>query len=608
VKSKSFSFRNSIQSAVAYLAAMIFVLAFGCATAPEVQPRTLRSDIYPEKLTRTLYYQNMGESAVIAGEHVQAIEYYRLALLHDPQNRAARFQLADTYLKTGQTHLAALEMDKYVSLKSSLTDLSDIEKEKICSIYEKAGAYQKIISFLTLPWQIKDDYAPKAKLSHWSLWKIYESQSKIGSYAEARKTLETLKNQSAGDSESDYLLLLAQADLSQKQNQFDQAIDYLSAAEKLKPLDRIALEKKIDLEFKQQRWMDLSRDGLKYNEYHPYNIVVSEKWAHAAIKLEDYDVALHEIQKQRKIEPEALTLRYQEAHVLFLKKDYDQALTAYQWLYDETGSDQSTFYLAQILLIKKENAKASEILDELTAESEYYSTAQVQIARVEWPTDHDKALNRLRKAHLERQDSLELYREYAQYLIWTNNLVECVSLLEKANRYHPEDDQLKILSAFNHFKLGNEKQFNRNIKIAIEKNPANSEIYSVMAQLWYEKQKPASELEYLAQKAIDLKSEDKNVKPLLAWALLQQNRLTNSVALFEEFYDANPNEAFYAESLAEIYARHALPLKTQQYDLRAAQLKVETRIKNDLSYFHQQFQADKIDSQKLKTRLPASLD
>lgn len=588
------------------LAAVFMLVATfsGCATAPEIEPRTVRSDIFPEKLSRSIYYQDMGDSSAVKGNYAQSIEFFRLSLLHNPNNQVARFHLAEALLKTQQTHLAALEMDKYVSLKPSVHDLSDFEKEKICQIYEKSGAYQKIISFLTTPWQNRDDYTPRAQLSNWSLWKIYESQSKIGLYAEARQTLQLLKNQN----EDQYLLLLAQADLSQKQNLLDSAIDYLSAAEKIKPLDRLVLVKKINLEFKQQRWADLNKDGYKYNEYHPYDLVISEKWAHAAIKMEDYDVALQEIQKQRKIEPDALTLRYQEAHVLFLKKDYEQAQAAYQWLYDETQSDQSTFYLAQIFLIKKENSKASEILEGLGVESEYYPTAQVQMARIEWLENNDKALNRLRKAHLQRQESLEIYREYAQYLIWSKNFVECVSLLEKANQFHPDDDQLKILSAFNHFKLGNERQFNRDIRKALAKKSSNSEIYSVMAQLWYEKQKPSDELEYLAQKAIDLKSEDKNVKPLLAWALLQQNKLTNAVALFEEFYDENPKEVFYAESLAEVYARYSLPLKTQEYDLRAAQLRVENKIKNDLDYFHQQFQADKTDSQKLKTRLPASLD
>lgn len=584
---------------------LVLTAAFsGCATAPEIQPRTVRSDIFPEKLSRSSYYQKMAEGRAAQGDYAQAIELFRLSLLHNPQNQTARFQLADTYLRTQQTHLAALEMDKYVSLKNSLNDLSDIEKEKICQIYEKAGAYQKMISFLTIPWQNQDDYTPKVQLSKWSLWKIYEAQSKISLYSDAKKTLELLQAQN----EDRYLLLLAQADLSQKQNQLDAAIGYLSSAENLKPLDGLVLAKKINLEFKQQRWADLNKDGYKYNEYHPYNMAISEKWTHAAIKVEDYDVALQEVQKQRKIESDALTLRYQEAHILFLKKDYDRAEGAYQWLYDETASDQSTFYLAQIFLIKKENNKASEILEELGVESEYYPTAQVQMARIEWLENNDKALNRLRKAHLQRQESLEIYREYAQYLIWTKNFVECVALLEKANQFHPDDDQLKILSAFNHFKLGNERQFSRDMKKALAKNSSNSEIYSVMAQLWYEKQKPVGELEYLAQKAIDLKSEDKNVKPLLAWALLQQNRLTDAVALFEEFYDENPKEVFFAESLAEVYARHSLPLKTQEYDLRAAQLKVENRIKNDLDYFHQQFQADKTDSQKLKTRLPASLD
>ncbi|MEQ1666576.1 MAG: hypothetical protein ABL927_14525, partial [Bdellovibrionales bacterium] len=72
-------------------------------------------------------------------------------------------------------------------------------------------------------------------------------------------------------------------------------------------------------------------------------------------------------------------------------------------------------------------------------------------------------------------------------------------------------DKLRILAAYIHFKMNNMKSFKRQIETAQKLNPENSEIYSVLAELWYEKKKPYSELEYLAQKALELKTKNKNI-------------------------------------------------------------------------------------------------
>lgn len=186
--------------------------------------------------------------------------------------------------------------------------------------------------------------------------------------------------------------------------------------------------------------------------------------------------------------------------------------------------------------------------------------------------------------------------------------MESVALLEKAFFYHPKDDQLRLLAAFNHFKLNNERKFYQDIQIAIEANPSNAEIYAVIAELWYEKRKPATEIQYLAEKALKHQSTNKNIKPLLAWALLQQNQLTQAVALFEEFYDQNPKELFYVESLAQIYGMNSLKAKTENLNHEIAILKIENTIKGELDYFNQQTQKEKTKSDSIKTRLPASLE
>jgi tetratricopeptide (TPR) repeat protein len=282
----------------------------------------------------------------------------------------------------------------------------------------------------------------------------------------------------------------------------------------------------------------------------------------------------------------------------------------YNELYAITKSDQSVFYISQIHLAQNDLGQAASALEGLASWSEYYPTAQVQLARLEWKNNQtDFAMNRLRRAHHLRPDSLELYQEYGQYMIWSKKYVEALALIEQGIRSYSKDDKLRLQAAYIHFKMGNMKSFKRQVEIAQKLNPTNSEIYAVLAELWYERKKPYTELEFLAQKAVDLNTKNKNIKPLLAWAMLQQDKLTEAVKLFEDFYDQNPNELFYAESLAEIYRRNVLATKKAEFSQKAAVLQADAKIQSELDYFRFQSQDERLKTDgNGNSRLPASLD
>ncbi len=577
---------------------MLNLFLTSCATtAPEVTPKTVYSDLFPQNLTRTQYYEHMGQDYFFQNDFTHAIEMYRLSLLHDPQNQQVRFSLAKSYDKTEQNHLAMLELEKYFSEHQNFSGITDEDMHLVSKIYEKSNSFDKLV-------EIQQTYFEKTN-STWALWQIYQSQIQLNKWNEALNTLKKLEDQK----QDLYKICLARADIFENQKKWNTMLDQLVKADQAKPLDEFVSHKKIQLFYDLKNWKALNVEGEKHNKYHPYNLDISEKWSYSAIQTGDYDVALSELKKQKKLYPESIGLEFKIAHVLFLMKDYKTAEAAYKDLFEVTGSDQSVFYLAQIHLLNSDIDKAAEKMQLLISTSEYYATAQIQLARLEWKNQSkDLALNRMRKAHSLRPDSLDLYQEYGQYLIWTKNYVESIALLEKANQYYPKNDQLKLLTAYSHFKLNNKYKFNQDIKQAIALNPKNADIYAVLSELWYEKGKPASEIQYLTEKALALNTDNKNIKPLLAWALLQQDQLTKSVALFEEFYDQNPNEVFYSQSLAEIYARNSLPIKTRDYQEKVAELSLQNQLKNEIDYFSNQNQIQKTNSQNVKTRLPAGLD
>jgi len=581
-----------------FIFTVINLFLTSCATlVPEITKKTVYSDIFPQNLTRAQYYEHLGQDYFYQNDFQNAIEMFRLSVLHSPENNPARFSLAKSYLKTEQNHLALIELEKYFLDHPQFLGISDVDMELISKVYEKSNSHQKLI-------EIQQSYYEKSN-SNWALWKIYETQACLKNWEEALITLQKLQVQN----QNLYKVYLARAEIFEALKKWDLVLENLKLADQEHPIDELVSRKKIQLFFTLKNWPALNKEGEKYNKFQIYNLDVSEKWSYSAIQTGDYDVALQELKKQKKLYPDSVGIEFKIAHVLFLLKDYQTAQEAYSDLYKVTGSDQSVFYLAQIHMLSMSFDKAAQQMELLISTSEYYPTAQVQLARLEWKNNNkDLALNRMRKANSMRPDSLEVYQEYGQYLIWTKNYVEAVALLEKANQYYPKDDQLKLLLAYTHFKLNNKYKFNQDINQAIALNPKNSDIYALLSELWYEKQKPAAEIQYLTEKALALNTQNKNVKPLLAWALLQQDQLIKAVALFEEFYDQSPNEVFYAQSLAEIYARNTLPVKTKDYQEKVAQLSLQNQLKNEIDFFSNQNQHQKMDSQNIKTRLPASLD
>lgn len=569
-----------------------------CASINEpIVKKTIYTDIGPENLSRSQYYEHLGQDYFLHRDFENSIEMFRLSILHDPNNQTALFSLAQSYVNNKQNHLAMIELEKYFLHRSSYTGVTDQDMQLVSEIYERSNSFLRLI-------ELQQDYFKKTG-STWALWKIYENQMHLKNWPDAMVTLKNLENLK----QDPYKVHFARADVLEQQNKFTEALESLVLAENNKPFDQFVMRKKIQVLFDLKNWSAVSAEGAKYSKYHPYDIDISERWAYSAIQVQDYDTALSELQKQKKVYPDSIGLDFKIAHVLFLTKDYVTAKKMYEDIYELTESDESVFYLAQIYIIRNQLSKATDQIELLPPTSEYFASAQIQIARLEWKNnDKDRALNRMRTAHNKRQDSFDLYQEYAQYLIWTKNYVESIAFLEKSGQYFPKSDKLFLLSAYSHFKLNNQRKFNADIKSAIALGPKNAEIYAVLSELWYEKRKPATEIQYLAEKAIALNSENKNVKPLLAWALLQQDQLTKAVALFEEFYDKNPNEIFYAQSLAEIYVRNSLPIKTENYQEKVAELILENKLKNEIDFFSKQNQIYKTNSEKIQTRLPAGLD
>lgn len=578
---------------VFYINLIVLALLSACAQFETVPDKTVYSNMFPQELSRSQYYSDLGIGFYNESQWGKAVEYFKLSLLHDEENETAKYWLAKSYYQRQQLSLALTEVENFnfsSHLKYSVLQLQS-------DIYEKSQSFEKVILVNREMFHSKGDVS--------CLWKIFQMNFELGQFEEALANLHEIEKVDANL----FNVHLARYTVYEKQNDLELAEAELLLAQKEKPYEEMTLNKLASIYQREAKWVQLYEVTQKYSRLHPFNFEISEKLSYAAIQLSKYDEALDELKKQKQVAKNDISLDFKIAHVLFLKKEFNKAEDLYAELYDLTKSDQSVYFISQIHLQQNDLSSAVNSLESLASWSEFYVNAQIQLAKLEWRENkNDFALNRLRRAQLLRPDSAELYYEYGQLLIWSNRYVEAIALIEQGIRSFPKNENLRIQAAYIHFKMNNMPSFQYSIEKAKELNPNNPEIYSTLAELWYEKEKPYSEIEYLTEKAVSLKSRNKSMKPLLAWALLKQDKLQRAVKMFEEFYDQNPNEPFYAEALTEVYNKSLLANKEIEYFKKAMALKSNQLLKSDFKFFKSEIQDEKTNPDGTPVRLPASLE
>ena len=71
---------------------LFFIFSVGCASfsPPQTYVKTVSSDLYPTEMARDKYYEEMGRAYSFDQQNEKAIEYFRLALLHNPKRVSAK--------------------------------------------------------------------------------------------------------------------------------------------------------------------------------------------------------------------------------------------------------------------------------------------------------------------------------------------------------------------------------------------------------------------------------------------------------------------------------------------------------------------------------------
>jgi tetratricopeptide (TPR) repeat protein len=542
----------------------------GCAT-PERSDHdvpTFRSDLHPSDMTRDQYYEEMGKAYASESDQQRAVEDFRLSLLHNPQRVSARIALSDEYRKLQMNQLAAFELNEAIRLEPKNTEamlkLGDLYLS--AQIYSKAKElFEKVLTL--------EPQNEKAK------WLLFYLAKLDGKPADAERSL----GQITPTESNKVKLLYEKALLAKEAHRDDEFSQLISQAYEFDPHDR-----NICLEMKNRYLKSHDYDSAlvvlrHYADAHDFDFEVSENLVYTAVLSENYDLAQSELDHQKEFaDPVQVELR--QAHVSFLAEDLPLAERRYKKVLQQNpDSDEAKFYLGQIYAHQDQDDAAFDLFKELPASSGYFADAQVWLAHQESREGHREwALKRMRQALMQRPDQFVLYKSYADFLIEEKKYKLALKVLKTGIEFFPDSEDLQIRAAVAFFQTGQEDRFKKAVDRAVAINPLNAEIYSSLAELWYIKKTNPQQIQDFAQKALDYKTKNQNIKPILAWALLTQDRSKASVAMFEKFYEENPNQPFFAEALAQIYEAADINIRAQKMSQQALKLQNQQRLQSDL--------------------------
>lgn len=579
---------------------LLSFLFAGCSNFGPKKPEnpivvTMRTDMYPDSITRSEYYERMALSYFQEKQNEKALEYYKLSLIHNPYSVAALSGLADVY-SADKRHLLAL---------IALQDAQNIEPQNLevmkrtGDLYLDAGIYSKAREVYNNMLSLNN----KNEEALWAVFYIFKLERK---YEDALLTLAKIPL----TKENDFKLAYEKSIAYKMRQNIDLYDHFLAESVKLNPRYRDAVLELARRSYELNKFKRASDALLNYSNTNPFDFEVSQHLAFASVQSENYKIAIREYDKQIVVSSaNTAEIELKKAHCYYLLGELDTAEKLYLKLAVEDFSDEARYYLGQIYFAQNKYDDASFVLGQIPSYSDFYGDAMVKLSLYyKYVGQEDKAINILHTAFTLRSDVLEIYNAYADFLIEDKKYVEAVALIEKAISFYPKNEDLRLKMAYLHFRLNNQKSFKKHIKAALKINPQSAEAYAMLSELWYLKNRDVDETMYFAKKATELKSNNKNIKPILAWSLMQKNRSTEAVAIFEEYYEENPNESFFARSLSQVYRRGGVKQKSKMLAEAAEKLEVNDSLKSRFIFKDSTQTVNAENFKENKTRLPASLE
>ncbi len=517
--------------------------------------------------TQADYQFAMGEALSYEGQHLKAVEAFKMVTVYDPKSSHVHLRLAAEYVRLGmitealgQSELALQKNPKFVDALLLLGGIHSTLK-----LYNKAiENYESVLKV-----------EPSNTEAPLYLGAVYAEQKK---FDKALRYFEMLaKNE---DYESPYLAHYYVGRLrSDQEGEGNQklAIQSFRKALELKPAHLDSLKSLAEVLEKKGQHKEALSLYVQFQREHGPNLKVAELLAQKYLENEDYDAAFAQLEMLEDSSDDPISVKLRMALVLIEKKKYGVAVEKlHEVLRQVPESDKIRFYLAAVYEEMHENEKAIEHFLKIQPESSFYGESVVHAGYLlKKEGKLDKAIDVVGNALTKKEDVPQFYAMYASFLDEKGAYKEAVALLEKGVLKFPDQVQIRFFLGTVYDRLGEKVRVVENMKHVIEMDPNHVQGLNYLAYTYAEKDINLEEAEKLVRRAMELEPKDGFVMDTYGWILFKQGKLKDSIRILEAAHKYQPQEAIIAEHLGDAYYKVQMIGKARSMYMRAFEFETD---------------------------------
>lgn len=531
----------------------LWLLLSGCASVYEA-PKTITSDLFPKSIDRANYYYELAQGFSNDSQYDKAIDYGRLAISHNSQNAQYGLQLISDLQKLGKQNQTTQEL----KLLNQMAQQDPLVASQLFSIYinqkktEEAKALYQI-------WSSKDSQNPK-----W-LWGLY-AVAKMNQHLPQQLTIASRL------SELDPQNTLVWSELAKIYYELNDPINEKKYLLKSYDLDRNQADivlRLSQLSYQSAQIEIASQYLQQFTLTNPFNGLISTAYSTVLVHQKVYDLAEKEYNKQLFYAEDASLILLKKAHLNYLRKDFKLAYEQYNKLLKTNPSDEGFYYQGLTCKQLQDNICALDSWGQVVADSDYFPEARIRMINLE--NNLRKAILLSEQSFLVRKDSTELLKIYTQLLLKNNEVRKSEEVLLQAGKSHLKNPDIILLHAYVKHRLGDTPTFRRLINAVLKMSPDNSKIYASLAKLWFDNNESAADTEFFARTAWQFGDRNIETKMILAWSLYKQQKISQALPVFEEFYEQSQLKVQPADDLASIYKWASVFLRSSEFASYATQ-------------------------------------
>jgi len=541
--------------------AFIGITPFGCvshSTKPNHSEVNSELKLTPQE--RADYAYTQGEAYSQSGKPKKAVEFFKEALVYDPDSLEIKLRLATELVRVGAVRESFEIVEEILKQNPRYVKALMLKASLLSALKNNADAIRTFEAIVLVDPENSDAIT--------SLGALYAEEQKYDLSIEQFQKLTRMKTYSTPEIAYYYLGRIFEEKGDAKS--LDAALASYSKALELKPsyVDALMSAVSVHLQQKQPRKAQVLLEKWQASE--GPNPRVAETLANLYIMSNQLDLALEQLRVLDRLNPQSHDVKLRMAVILMSQQQYQEsAMLLESILVEVPDSDRVRYSLGTVYSEMQEWDKALYHLALVPHFSSYYVDAVVHAVSILRDQKNTEEAAKLLQAAIEKKDEVtQFYVLYATILDDQKKYEENSKFLAAAKEKFPESPMILFLYAFSFGRLNDKETALKWMQAVLEKDKNHALAMNFIAYTYAEQNRELDKALGLAKRANELEPNNPFIQDTLGWIYYQKGQYQTALVWLEKAFNGSKNESVIMDHLGDTYLKMGLLEKAQiMYDL-----------------------------------------